>query len=137
MFGVKGNIALASILFCVQHLVEKEHWSPGLVRMSFWCLNGGIAFMMLFSVFPFGMYQVYAVIKYGFWHARSSEFLHGEVAQTLIKARAVGGHCFVWGGLLPLVYFIISRWFYMRPATPAKVVEEHTSSWLTDKVHTE
>ena len=28
MFGVKGNIALASILFCVQHVIKPEDWCP-------------------------------------------------------------------------------------------------------------
>jgi len=58
MFGVKGNVALAGMLFCVQHLVPKEHWNPRLVRASFWCLNGGIGLMMFFSLFPSGMYRV-------------------------------------------------------------------------------
>ncbi len=137
MFGVKGNIALGSILFSVQHLVDKEHWSPGLVRMSFWCLQGGIGLMMFLSMFPLGMYQFYTAIKYGLWYARSSALIQGEVFQTLAKARSVGGHFFGWGGLLPLAYFVISRWFYLRPVTPIKGDEEHTSSWLTDKVHAE
>jgi nitric oxide reductase subunit B len=135
MFGVKGNVALASVLFCVQHLVEKEHWSPRLVRMCFWCMNGGIALMMFLSMGPYGLLQFYANLKYGFWYSRSSAWVTGEVPRTLMKARSIGGNCFVWGGLLPLVYFVISRWFYMRPLT--KGVENHTSSWLTEKVHTE
>ena len=93
--------------------------------------------MMFLSMFPLGMYQFYAAIKYGLWYARSSALIQGEVFQTLAKARSVGGHFFVWGGLLPLAYFVISRWFYLRPVTPIKGDEEHTSSWLTDKVHAE
>jgi len=130
MFGVKGNVGLASVLFCVQHLVEKEHWSPRLVRMSFWCLNGGIALMMFLSMFPLGIYQMYINIKYGLWYARSMEIRHGDVFQTLAKTRSIGGHIFVWGGLMPLVYFVISRWFCMKPVTPFHKMD--TSSWLSD-----
>jgi nitric oxide reductase subunit B len=48
MFGVKGNIALASILYCVQHVVEPEDWCPNLVRTASRSMNGGIALMMVF-----------------------------------------------------------------------------------------
>merc|ERR1712000_39022 len=137
MFGVKGNIALASMLFAVQHLVEKEHWSPGLVRMSFWCLNGGIALMMALSLFPLGMYQFYMSITYGIWYARSLEIRHSEVFKTLVKTRSVGGHIFVWGGLLPLVCFILSQWVHMKPVTPYSMDKKYASSWLADKLHTE
>ena len=66
---------------------------------------------------PLGMYQRYINIKYGLWYARSMEIRHGEVFQTLAKTRSIGGHIFVWGGLMPIVYFVISRWFYMKPVT--------------------
>ena len=36
MFGVMGNIALASILPCVQHVIKPEEWCPVLVRTAFW-----------------------------------------------------------------------------------------------------
>jgi nitric oxide reductase subunit B len=138
MFGVKGNIALASLLFCVQHLVEPEHWSPRLVKASFWCLNGGILTMMCLSLFPLGFYQFYQCIKYGLWYARSSQLILDEVAQNFAKARSIGGNLFVWGGLLPLAYFVVSRYFYLKPTTPTKNGEENPSSWLTEeKVHAE
>ncbi len=54
MFGVKGNIALASILFRVQHVITPEDWCPILVRTAFWSLNGGIALMMVLSTLPAG-----------------------------------------------------------------------------------
>merc|ERR1712000_371955 len=83
------------MLFCVQHLVEREHWSPRLVKTSFWCLNGGIALMMFLDLFPTGLYQMFIALRFGFWKARSHEITQGWVFQNPAKARALGGHVFV------------------------------------------
>ena len=46
MFGVMGTIALASILFYVQHVIRPEDWCPTLVTTALWSLNGDIALLM-------------------------------------------------------------------------------------------
>jgi nitric oxide reductase subunit B len=130
MFGVKGNVALASMLYCIQHLVKKEDWPGSLVRTAFWCLNGGMAMMIFMDLFPTGIYQVYITIKYGFWVARDYATVEGTVFQTLAKLRAFGGHVFVWGGLCPLVYLACSRYTRMKPLTKPEFVER--SAWLLD-----
>jgi nitric oxide reductase subunit B len=129
MFGVKGNLALAGLLFCAQHLIKNENWSPRLIRVTFWSLNGGIALMMMLSLFPTGMYQFVMNLRYGFHYARSLELLHNPVFKTLLKARAIGGHTFINGGLIPLVYFICTRNFMMKENTPPGKLER---SWWLD-----
>jgi nitric oxide reductase subunit B len=109
MFGVKGNIALAGMLFCCQHLFHKNSWNPKLVRTSFWSLNIGIAMMMFLDLFPVGVYQMVIVLQEGLWYARSSEIVMGTVWKTLTYFRMIGGGVFVLGGLLPLIWFILSR----------------------------
>jgi len=120
MFGVKGNVALTGMLFCIRHLVKHEDWSAGLIKTSFWSLQGGMAMMMFMDLFPTGIYQVYLCIKYGFWYCRSAEVIHGGVFQTLAKTRAIGGHLFMWGGLVPLCYFVGTRWCMMKEETDSK-----------------
>ena len=83
MFGVNGNIALASILFCVQHVIKPEDWCPILVRTAFWSLNGGIAVMMVLSMLPTGLYQFYQNIHYGLWYARSGQIVEDPLIQNL------------------------------------------------------
>ena len=114
MFGVKGNIALAGLLFCCQHLFARGSWNPKLVRMAFWSLNIGILLMLLLDLFPVGVAQLVAVLQEGYWFARSQEFVQGSVFQTLTYFRSVGIVVFVIGGLLPLVWFILSRGFRLR-----------------------
>jgi nitric oxide reductase subunit B len=138
MFGVKGNVALAGMLFCVQHVVATEYWSPKLVRVSFWCLNGGIALMMFLTLFPSGLYQMFMNLKYGLWYARSQEIRDGAIFQAVLKGRAVGGHVFVWGGLLPLVYFVVEGVGHRKPTTPGTETEKkYRSAWALGKEHVE
>ncbi len=124
MFGVKGNIALAGMLFCCMHLFRKSSWNPKLVRTVFWSLNIGIAMMMFLDLFPVGVYQLWVVLQDGLWYARSSEIVQGTVFQTLTYFRSLGGAVFVIGGLLPLIWFILSRGFRLR-----REVEIEDSEW--------
>jgi len=109
MFGVKGNIALAGMLFCCQHLFARATWSEKLIQTSFWSLQAGLVLMMTLDLFPVGLYQMAAVVQHGFWYARTNEFVTGPVWVTLTWMRAIGGMIFLFGGVLPLLWFILSR----------------------------
>ncbi len=109
MFGVKGNIALGGMLFCCQHLFHKSAWNPKLVRTAFWSLNIGMATMMFLDLFPVGLYQTWIAYTDGTWYARSSEIVTGPVFQFLTYCRTIGGAVFIWGGVIPLMWFILSR----------------------------
>ena len=109
MFGVKGNIALGGMLFCCQHLFHKSAWNAKLVRVAFWSLNIGVAMMMFLDLFPVGVYQLMVVFAEGLWYARSQEIVTGPVFQILTYCRSLGGMVFVLGGVLPLMWFIVSR----------------------------
>lgn len=114
MFGVKGNVALAGMLFCMQHLVQKAAWSEKLVRMVFWSFQIGLALMMFLDLFPVGLYQIYVVLTEGLWYARSNEVVMGPVFATMTYMRTIGGSVFIFGGLLPIIYFVLSRGGRMR-----------------------
>jgi nitric oxide reductase subunit B len=124
MFGVKGNVALAGMLFCCQHLFSKAAWSEKLVRTSFWSLNIGIGLMMFLDLFPVGLYQIWLVLTEGFWYARSTEVIKGPVFVTLTYLRMIGGAVFVLGGLLPLIWFVLSRGFRLQ-----REVDVETDEW--------
>ncbi len=126
MFGVKGNIALAGMLFCCQHLFHESSWNAKLIRIIFWSLNIGVALMMFLDLFPVGVYQLMVVIQEGLWMARSQEIVQGTIFQTLTWFRSLGGAVFVLGGLLPLIWFVLSR---AGRLLPESTVENH--SWST------
>jgi nitric oxide reductase subunit B len=119
MFGVKGNIALGGMLFCIQHLLHAKAWNRKLVLTSFWSLNGGIALMMFLDLFPAGMYQMMIVFQEGLWFARSQEILQGNVWQVLTYFRSIGGTLFIVGGVLPLIWFFVSRSTQLMAEAPS------------------
>jgi nitric oxide dismutase len=114
MFGVKGNIALGGMLFCLQHLFHKAAWNPKLIRTSFWSMNIGLVLMMFLDLFPVGLYQTWMAYEYGTWYARSAEIVTGPVFSFLTYCRTIGGAVFIWGGLLPMMWFVLSRGTQIR-----------------------
>ncbi len=85
MFGVMGNIALASILFCVQHVIKPEDWCPILVRTVFRSLIDGIAPTMVLSMLPTGFFQFYQSFHYDLWYGRSGQFVEDPLLRNLAK----------------------------------------------------
>lgn len=118
MFGVKGNVALAGMLFCAQHLLPKGAYSEKLVKTSFWSLQIGLALMMFLDLFPAGLYQLMVVFREGLWFARSHEIVTGTVWKTLTYFRSIGGTLFIVGGVLPLMWFFVSRAGQLKAETP-------------------
>jgi nitric oxide reductase subunit B len=116
MFGVKGNIALAGVLFCCQHLFTSESWNPRLVKISFWSLNIGLALMMFLALFPAGMYQLGLVLEHGYWAARTQEVLTGETFKMFVNLRGIGISVFSVG-MLMMVWFILSRGSKLKKET--------------------
>jgi nitric oxide reductase subunit B len=127
MFGVKGNIALAGVLFCCQHLFRKSSWNPKLIKTVFWSLNIGVGMMMFLDLFPVGLYQLVVVFQEGFWYARSQEVVRGPVFQVLTYARSLGGAVFIFGGVLPLIWFVLTRGFRLQ-----REVDVAEGEWSVD-----
>jgi nitric oxide reductase subunit B len=127
MFGVKGNVALAGLLFCCQHLFKRSAWNENLVKTIFWSLNIGIALMMFLDLFPVGLYQLVVVFQEGLWYARTQDIVTGPVFKALTYARSLGGAVFVLGGVLPLIWFILSRGFRLQ-----REVQVAEGEWSVD-----
>jgi nitric oxide reductase subunit B len=119
LFGVYGNLAIATMLFCGRWVIAPERWSPGLLRFAFWGMNLGIALMVVMDLFPVGVHQLMAVMSEGLAYGRSQEYISGTVFQTLTWLRGVGVAFFV-GGMIPLVWFVVSRAFSLRPVQDAQ-----------------
>jgi len=130
LMGVYGNLSLAAILFCCHYLIPERLWNARLLTVSFWCLNIGLALMVLLNLLPVGVVQLDAILEHGYWWARSREFVASASFQTLTWLRAVGGNLFFWGGLLPLVWFVVSRAAGVRARRRARPGAA-TEAWTT------
>jgi nitric oxide reductase subunit B len=109
LMGVYGNLSLAAVLFCSQLLLKPSVWNAKLLRRVFWSINVGLLLMVLLDLFPSGIYQFNAVVEKGLWFARSAEFIDSGPFQTMTWLRSIGGVLFLFGGVIPLLWFLLSR----------------------------
>jgi nitric oxide reductase subunit B len=64
-FGVYGMLGLALTLMCLRALQADREWKEGLLRFSFWAMNGGLMAMIVLSLLPVGLLQTVAAVKHG------------------------------------------------------------------------
>jgi nitric oxide reductase subunit B len=121
LMGVYGNLAIAAMLFCSRWNLLPAQWNGRLLRISFWSLNIGLSLMVIMELFPKGVHQLMVVMDQGYAFARSQAYIHSDVFQVLTWLRGLGTLVFVFGGVVPLVWFMVSRWARLKPAqTPAE-----------------
>jgi nitric oxide reductase subunit B len=127
LMGVYGNVSIAAVLFCSRHLIVSRRWNVRLLRSSFWAINVGLLLMVTLDTFPAGVLQFKSVVENGYWFARSQEFILGGTFQILTWMRAVGGTVFFFGGVIPLLYFMITRMNSLKAAAPGHIQEDRVS----------
>lgn len=117
MMGVYGMLAVALALFALRYLVPENRWSDKLAKLSFWSLNGGLAWMVFATLFPIGLLQLYQSIDKGYYEARSLDFYANETRAFFEWLRLPGDAVFIIGGVLPLV---VLTWRGIRYRVPLK-----------------
>jgi nitric oxide reductase subunit B len=100
-------LAIALILFSWRGLVENRYWHDGILKLSFWGLNGGLFLMFLTGLLPIGILQVYHSYSDGFFMARSAEFYNLPMVQLLGTWRMVPDTIVIVLGALPLLLFLV------------------------------
>jgi nitric oxide reductase subunit B len=105
LFGVYGMLGIGLMLVCLRALIPGVEWKDGLLRFSFWSLNGGLMAMCVLSLLPVGLMQTWASVEHGYWYARSSEFMQTPVMQNLRWMRVPGDTVFFLGAVA-LVWFV-------------------------------
>jgi len=109
LMGVYGNISLAALLFASRLLIRPEHWNSKLVTSAFWSINIGLMLMVVMDLFPAGAIQFKTVIDHGLWYARSDAFITSSAFESLTWMRGIGVCVFLFGGVIPLAWFVVSR----------------------------
>ena len=114
--GVFGMLAVALLVFATRQLSNEGHWRKmeKYVRVSFWGLNLGLAGMVVFDLFPVGVLQLLDATKYGYWHARSTEFSSQPLIVALEWARLPTDLVFIFLGVVPLVIVTILTYRHVR-----------------------
>ena len=105
LFGVYGMLGIGLMLVCLRALIPGREWKEGLLKVSFWSLNGGLMAMCILSLLPVGLMQTWASVEHGYWYARSAEFMQTPVMQNLRWMRVPGDTIFFLGAVA-LVAFV-------------------------------
>ncbi|MBZ5628801.1 MAG: nitric-oxide reductase large subunit [Acidobacteriia bacterium] len=106
LFGVYGMLGLGFMLFCLRALRPGLAWKNRPLAIAFWCINLGLAAMVLISLLPIGLMQAWASVEYGTWYARSAEFLQTGLMGRLRWSRMFGDSLFAFGALV-LGWFVL------------------------------
>jgi nitric oxide reductase subunit B len=114
LFGVYGMLGIGLTLFCMRGLSDPSLWNEKLLKTSFWCLNIGLAMMVLLSLFPQGLYQAYQSFTRDYAYARSADVIHGSLMQTLVWLRVPGDLVFTVG-VVAFCLFMIRALFGGEP----------------------
>lgn len=97
LFGVYGLLALGLCLIIARRLSGDRPWNERALALAFWCMNGGLAAMIAFSLLPIGIVQAVASVDVGLWYARSADFLQQPDIIALRWARMLGDVVFLVG----------------------------------------
>lgn len=97
LFGVYGFLALGLLLLVQRRLFPDAVWNEKRMAVTYWSFNAGLMLMIVMSLLPVGLFQVWASLEHGFWYARSAEFLQAPHLQALRWLRMVGDTLFLVG----------------------------------------
>ena len=125
MFGTYGMLSIALLLFSWRGLVEKAYWKDGVLKLSFWGLNGGLFLMAFCTLLPVGAMQAWASFKHGLWVARSADFFERGAVVFLGTFRALPDVIIIVLGVLPLAYFLITTYPHLK----AVEIKDGESVW--------
>jgi nitric oxide reductase subunit B len=125
LFGTYGMLSIALLLFSWRGLVHKAHWKDGILKLSFWGLNGGLFLLSMGTLLPIGAMQAWTSFKDGLWVARSADFFERGAVVALGNLRVIPDVIIIVFGVLPLAYFLFSTY----PRLKAVEIKEGESVW--------
>lgn len=116
LMGVFGMLAIAVMVFVLRQTANERDW-PAIekyIRITFWGTNIGLMMMVLISLFPSGVLQLWDVLQNGYWHARSHAYTRTTLALTIEWMRLPGDLVFILFGSIPLSIAAIKAWLGVR-----------------------
>ncbi|TAL74274.1 MAG: nitric-oxide reductase large subunit [Rhodanobacter sp.] len=116
LMGVFGMLAIALMVFVLRQTASDKHW-PGIekyVKVAFWGTNAGLVLMIVMSLFPSGLLQIWDVLKHGYWHARSMDYMGMPRSHLIEWLRLPGDLVFIIFGSIPLFIASLKAWLGVR-----------------------
>jgi nitric oxide reductase subunit B len=110
-------------------MIPEERWSERAAKISFWCLNAGLAWMVFATLFPIGLLQLYESVSHGYFEARSLKFIGNATNAFIEWLRFPGDAVFIIGGVLPVLYLC---WLAVRYPVKKTTLEEPEAVLFAD-----
>jgi nitric oxide reductase subunit B len=116
MMGVFGMLAIALMVFVLRQTSDEARWASieKYIKTAFFGCNIGLAMMVVFSLFPSGVLQVWDVVQHGYWHARSLDYVASGRSHLIEWLRLPGDLVFIIFGAIPLMVASIKGYFGVR-----------------------
>ena len=109
LFGVYGLLGMGLMLVCLRAMGPQLEWKESWLKVAFWGMNAGLFMMCVGSLLPVGLAQTWASVEYGYWYARSSDFLGSPMMQRLRWMRVPGDTVFAVGALVLVAFVFAGR----------------------------
>ena len=116
LMGVFGMLAIALTVFVLRQTSDDAGWPriEKYVKVAFWGTNVGLAMMVILSLFPSGVLQLWDVMQHGYWHARSIDYTGRGISHVLEWMRLPGDLVFIVFGAVPLLVACVLGYSGMR-----------------------
>ncbi|MEN6451533.1 MAG: cbb3-type cytochrome c oxidase subunit I [Thermoguttaceae bacterium] len=123
MMGVYGMLAIGFFMFVARYFLPADRKTEAAMRLSFWSLNLGLAWMVFVNLAPIGALQFYYAVGHGYWAAREPAFFQQASIRTLEWLRLPGDVVFIVGGIVPVVYLALRMIAHRRRPGAAAAAE--------------
>ena len=125
MMGVYGMLAVGLAMFAFRYVIPADKWPEKAARLSFWCLNIGLAWMVFATLLPLGVLQLYASVNDGYFEARSLGYITRPGNALLEWLRLPGDLIFIIGGVLPFIWIAWTALRNFRSGSTSEELPDH------------
>ena len=125
MFGVYGMLAVGLAMFAFRYAIPPEKWPNNMARISFWCMNIGLAWMVFVTLLPLGVLQLFHSVNHGYFEARSLGYITQPGNSVIEWLRMPGDLILIIGGVLPFVWIAWTALRNFRSGTTVDELPEH------------
>lgn len=123
LMGAFGMLAMALMVLTLRQVMPDAQWPrvEKFIKISFWGMNVGLGLMVVTSLFPGGVFQLWDVMENGYWHARSAAYMTLDKISLLEWLRMPADLIFIFLGALPAVVAALLTYKYVRSQAKVEV----------------
>jgi nitric oxide reductase subunit B len=118
-------LAVGLAMFAFRYAIPASKWPEKCARLSFWCMNIGLAWMVFATLLPLGVLQLYHSVSKGYFEARSLGYITRPGNSVIEWLRLPGDLLLILGGVLLFVWIAWTAIRNVRSAPASDELLEH------------